>query len=81
MDKRILKELKVIKNINNELIATKLDGYKIIVDREIIEGFIEFLNESEPKNLDVDDMVVFLLRNQLLNLLVIDGYEVKLKND
>ena len=81
MDKRILKELKVIKNINNELIATKLDGYKIIVDREIIEGFIEFLNESEPKNLDVDDMVVFLLRNQLMNLLVIDGYEVKLKND
>lgn len=79
MDKRILKELKVIKNINNELIATKLDGYKIIVDREIIEGFIEFLNESEPKNLDVDDMVVFLLRNQLLNLLVIDGYEVRLK--
>lgn len=79
MDKRILKELKVIKNINNELIATKLDGYKIIVDREIIEGFIEFLNESEPKNLDVDDMVVFLLRNQLMNLLVIDGYEVKLK--
>lgn len=79
MDKRILKELKVIKNINNELIATKLDGYKIIVDREIIEGFIEFLNESEPKNLDVDDMVVFLLRNQLMNLLVIDGYEVRLK--
>ena len=79
MDKRILKELKVIKNINNELIATKLDGYKIIVDREIIEGFIEFLNESETKNLDVDDMVVFLLRNQLLNLLVIDGYEVRLK--
>ena len=79
MDKRILKELKVIKNINNELIATKLDGYKIIVDREIIEGFIEFLNDSEPKNLDVDDMVVFLLRNQLMNLLVIDGYEVKLK--
>lgn len=79
MDKRILKQLKVIKNINNELIATKLDGYKIIVDREIIEGFIEFLNESEPKNLDVDDMVVFLLRNQLMNLLVIDGYEVRLK--
>lgn len=79
MDKRILKELKVIKNINNELIATKIDGYKIIVDREIIEGFIDFLADIEPKNLGVDDMVVFLLRNQLLNLLVIDGYEVKLK--
>ena len=79
MDKSILKELKKIRNINSCLIGEKLNGRRVEVNPEIITDFIDYLNKNTPKNLGVADISKFLLSNQLLNLLVIDGYEVKLK--
>lgn len=79
MDKSILKELKRLRNIRGCIIGEKLNGHRCEVEREIIEGLVDFLADIEPKNLGVDDMAVFLLRNQLLNLLAIDNFEVRLR--
>ena len=46
-----------------------------------VSQIIDYLNKNTSKSLGVADISKFLLSNQLLNLLVIDGYEVKLKND
>lgn len=80
-NKEILSKAKRFRNIRGCIIAEVENGRRVEVNPEVITNFIDCLNKNTPKNLGVDDMVVFLLMNQLLNLLVIDGYEVKLKND
>ena len=66
---------------DNFEIAEVENGRRVEVNPEVITNFIDYLNKNTPKNLGVADISKFLLSNQLLNLLVIDGYEVKLKND
>lgn len=80
-NKEILSRAKRLRNIRGCIIAEVENGRRVEVNPEVIRNFIDYLNKNSPKNLGVDDMVVFLLMNQLMNLLVIDGYEVKLKND
>ncbi|MDY3359599.1 hypothetical protein [Clostridium sp.] len=79
MDKSILKELKRLRNIRGTIIGEKLNGYRCEVDVEVIKNFIDFLESTPSKELDVDEMNKFLLVNQLLNLLALDNFEVMLK--
>jgi hypothetical protein len=79
MNKSILKELKRLRNIRGTIVGEKLNGYRCEVDIEVIKGFIDFLESTPSKVLDVDEMNKFLLVNQLLNLLVLDNFEVMLK--
>lgn len=80
-NKEILERAKRLRNINSCIIAEVEKGRRVEVNPEVITDFIDYLNKNTPKNLGVADISKFLLSNQLLNLLVIDGYEVKLKND
>lgn len=80
-NKEILSKAKRFRNIRGCIIAEVENGRRTEVNPEVITNFIDYLNKNTPKNLGVADMSKFLLSNQLLNLLVIDGYEVKLKND
>lgn len=79
MDKSILKELKRLRNIRGTIIGEKLNGHICEVDIEVIKDFIDFLESTPSKELDVDEMNKFLLVNQLLNLLSLDNFEVMLK--
>lgn len=78
-NKEILVRAKRFRNIRGCIIAEVENGRRFEVNHEVITNFIDCLNKNTPKSLGVDDMVVFLLMNQLMNLLVIDGYEVRLK--
>ncbi|MGG7059664.1 hypothetical protein ACQPUZ_15450 [Clostridium tertium] len=78
-NKEILARAKRLRNINSCIIAEVENGRRVEVNPEVITNFIDYLNKNTSKNLGVSDMSKFLLSNQLLNLLVIDGYEVKLK--
>ena len=69
------------RNIRGCIIAEVENGRRTEVNPEVISNFIDYLNKNTSKSLGVADISKFLLSNQLLNLLVIDGYEVKLKND
>lgn len=80
-NKGILERAKRLRNINSCIIAEVENGRRVEVNPEVIKDFIDCLNKNIPKNLGGADISKFLLSNQLLNLLVIDGYEVKLKND
>lgn len=80
-NKEILARAKRLRNIRGCIIAEVENGRRVEVNLEIITNFIDCLSKNTPKNLGVADISKFLLSNQLLNLLVIDGYEVKLKND
>lgn len=79
MDKNILKELKRLRNIRGTIIGEKLNGHRCEVDIEVIKDFIDFLELTPSKELDVDEMNKFLLVNQLINLLSLDNFEVMLK--
>ena len=78
-NKEILERAKRLRNINSCIIAEVENGRRVEVNPEVITNFIYYLNKNTPKNLGVADISKFLLSNQLLNLLVIDGYEVRLK--
>lgn len=80
-NKEILERAKRLRNINSCIIAEVENGRRVEVNPEVITNFIDYLNKNTSKSLGVADISKFLLSNQLLNLLVIDGYEVKLKND
>ena len=80
-NKKILARAKRHRNIRGCIIAEVENGRRVVVNPEAITNFIDCLSKNTPKNLGVADISKFLLSNQLLNLLVIDGYEVKLKND
>lgn len=80
-NKEILARAKRLRNIRGCIIAEVENGRRVGVNHEAITNFIDCLSKNTPKNLGVADISKFLLSNQLLNLLVIDGYEVKLKND
>lgn len=80
-NKEILVRAKRFRNIRGCIIAEVENGRRVEVNPEVITNFIDYLNKNTPKNLGVADISKFLLSNQLLNLLVIDGYEVKLKNE
>lgn len=80
-NKEILARAKRLRNIRGCIIAEVENGRRAGVNPEVITNFIDCLSKNTPKNLGVADISKFLLSNQLLNLLVIDGYEVKLKND
>lgn len=80
-NKKILARAKRLRNIRGCIIAEVENGRRVVVNPEAITNFIDCLSKNTPKNLGVADISKFLLSNQLLNLLVIDGYEVKLKND
>lgn len=80
-NKEILVRAKRFRNINGCIIAEVENGRRVEVNPSVIQGFIDCLNKNIPKFLGVADISKFLLSNQLLNLLVIDGYEVRLKND
>ena len=80
-NKEILARVKRLRNIRGCIIAEVENGRRVEVNPEVITNFSDYLNKNTPKNLGVADISKFLLSNQLLNLLVIDGYEVKLKND
>ena len=80
-NKEILVRAKRFRNIRGCIIAEVENGRRVEVNPEVITNFIDYLNKNTPKNLGVADISKFLLSNQLLNLLVIDGYEVRLKND
>lgn len=79
MDKNILKELKRLRNIRGTIIGEKLNGHRCELDIEVIKDFIDFLELTPSKELDVDEMNKFLLVNQLINLLSLDNFEVMLK--
>lgn len=78
-NKEILARAKRLRNINSCIIAEVENGRRVEVNPEVITNFIDYLNKNTPKNLGVEDMSKLLLCNRLLNLLAIDGYEVKLK--
>lgn len=78
-NKEILVRAKRLRNIRGCIIAEVENGRRVEVNPEVITNFIDYLNKNTPKNLGVEDISKFLLINQLLNLLAIDGYEVKLK--
>lgn len=80
-NKEILVRAKRFRNIRGCIIAEVENGRRVEVNPEVITNFIDYLNKNTPKNLGVADISKFLLSNQILNLLVIDGYEVKLKNE
>lgn len=78
-NKEILARAKRLRNIRGCIIAEVENARRVEVNSEVITNFIDYLNKNRPKNLGVADISKFLLSNQLLNLLVIDGYEVRLK--
>lgn len=78
-NKEILARAKRLRNINSCIIAELENGRRVEVAPKLIEEFIEHLNENTPKNLGIENMVNFLLANQLLDLLVIDNFEVELR--
>ncbi|MBS5985261.1 hypothetical protein [Clostridium sp.] len=78
-NKEILERAKRLRNIRGCIIAEVEKGRRVEINPEVITDFIDYLNKNTPKNLGVADISKFLLSNQLLNLLAIDGYEVKLK--
>lgn len=78
-NKEILARAKRLRNINSCIIAEVENGRRVEVNPEVITNFIDYLNKNTSKNLGVEDMSKLLLCNRLLNLLAIDGYEVKLK--
>ena len=78
-NKEILERAKRLRNINSCIIAEVENGRRVEVNPEVITNFIDYLNKNTSKSLGVADISKFLLSNQLLNLLVIDGYEVRLK--
>lgn len=80
-NEEILTRAKRLRNIRGCIIAEVENGRRVEVNPEVITNFIDYLNKNTSKSLRVADISKFLLSNQLLNLLVIDGYEVKLKND
>lgn len=77
--KEILARAKRLRNIRGCIIAEVENGRRVEVNPEVITDCIDYLNKNTSKNLGVADMSMFLISNQLLNLLAIDGYEVKLK--
>lgn len=78
-NKEILARAKRLRNINSCIIAELENGRRVEVAPKLIEEFIGYLNENTPKNLGIENMVNFLLANQLLDLLVIDNFEVELR--
>ena len=78
-NKEILSRAKRLRNIRGCIIAEVENGRRVEVNPEVITNFIDYLNKNTSKNLGVEDMSKLLLCNRLLNLLAIDGYEVKLK--
>ena len=78
-NKEILARAKRLRNIRGCIIAEIENGKRVEVAPKLIEEFIEHLNENTPKNLGIENMVNFLLANQLLDLLVIDNFEVELR--
>lgn len=78
-NKEILRELKKIKNVKGALIGTKLDGYKVTINPEIIEGFVRFLGETDSEVLEVEEVAILVLMRELIKVLEIDGHEVVLK--
>lgn len=78
-NKEILARAKRLRNINSCIIAELENGRRVEVAPKLIEEFIEHLNENTPKNLGIENMVNFLLANQLLDLLAIDNFEVELR--
>lgn len=77
--KEILKVTRRLRNIDGCIIAELDKGRRTTVNPKVIEGFIEFLCDSEPESLEVEETTMFLLRSRLINLLAINGYEVRLK--
>lgn len=77
-NKEILARAKRLRNINSCIIAEVENGRRVEVNPDVIEEFVDYLNKNTLKNLGVKDISKFLLSNQLLNLLVIDGYEIEL---
>ena len=78
-NKEILARAKRLRNIRGCIIAEIENGKRVEVAPKLIEEFIEHLNENTPKNLGIENMVNFLLANQLLDLLAIDNFEVELR--
>lgn len=78
-NKEILARAKRLRNINSCIIAELENGRRVEVAPELIEEFVDYLNENIPKNLCIEDMANFLLANQLLNLLSIDNFQVILR--
>lgn len=78
-NKEILARAKRLRNINSCIIAELENGRRVEVAPKLIEEFIGYLNENTPKNLGIENMVNFLLANQLLDLLAIDNFEVELR--
>ena len=78
-NKEILARAKRLRNIRGCIIAEIENGKRVEVAPKLIEEFIGYLNENTPKNLGIENMVNFLLANQLLDLLAIDNFEVELR--
>lgn len=68
--------IKRMRNIRGTIVGEKVNGHRLEICREVIQGIIDILDKKEPKILGVDESTSYLLRQRLINLLASDGFEV-----
>lgn len=78
-DKKILDGARRLRNIKGCIIAEVDKGRRVEINPEIIKEFINSLKENTSNELDVKDISKLLFIAELLNLLTIDGYNLKLQ--
>lgn len=79
MEKKILNEIKRIRNIEGTLVGTKLNGYKTEVPRGIVEDLLNHLKENEAEYLEVAEIVRTTFIEGLSNVLEVNGFEMILR--